>query len=384
MKKTKLLTIILLIVALVGALALVNKNQEMRKGATFANTTLSVLPSEKITGNVGDTITAKIWFYTENDGAKVDGVQAQVCYGDELSLGESDVAANTSAGFEESPIVSISQSDESTGQNCAIVVATSKKEAGDLLSTAEAVTLNFSAVKEGSGTITINKDKSAVTGENTASTTDKSLAITNVAGTSYEIGGGATGDEPILNYKISYANVNSNAACVVKWPMQVIVLGGGESKVYTNVIPSSVVASGDKLVASGSLALTGFNHLDKVAAFFKGPKHLQMKYAVQNQNKAYDKAGGELVLTKDKDTSVVYDFTAYPMIPGDVTGPTEGIQDGWVDGIDFAYVKAKSLTHETVDDGAYLLSDLDGNCQTNSNDVNVLKISLQTKQGQLY
>jgi hypothetical protein len=72
------------------------------------------------------------------------------------------------------------------------------------------------------------------------------------------------------------------------------------------------------------------------------------------------------------------------MIPGDVTGEVEGVQDGWVNGIDFAYVKARALTHETVASGGYLKSDLDGNCQVNSNDVNILKISLQTKQGQLY
>lgn len=380
----KLLTVILLIVALVGALALVNKNQEMRKGATFANTTLSVLPSTKITGKVGDAITAQVWFYTENDSAKVDGVQTRVCFGKELSLSEDGVKANTEAGFEESPIVSIGEFSEETSQRCAVVVATSKKDASSLKTTGKVITLNFSATNAGTGTITIDKEKSAVTGENTASTTDKSLAITSVAGTTYEITEDVTGEEPILNYKVSYANVGSAAACVVNWPMQVIVLGGGESKVYSKVVPSSVVASGDKLVASGSLALTGFTHFNNVAAFFKGPKHLQMKYAVQSQSKAYDKAGGELVLTKDKDTSTVYDFTAYPMIPGDVTGSVDEVQDGWVDGIDFAYVKAKSLTHETVEDGKYLRSDLDGNCQTNSNDVNVLKISLQTKQGQLY
>jgi hypothetical protein len=383
MKKTKILLTILLAAALFGALALVKNNQNLQKGATFANTTLSVLPNSKITKNVGETLSVQVVFQTES-GAKVDGVQTKVCYGNQLSLDQtSGAVGNVSAGFDESPIISVSAGAD---QSCAIVVATSKKDATNLTTTANAVTLNFSALSGGSGSITIDQNGSMVTGDNPASTTDKTLAITSVSGTTYEIIGGVviTGNEPILNYKVAYANVKANdAACVINWPMQVIVLGGGESKVYSNVVPSSAAAVGNVLVESGSLALTGFNHFDHLAVFFKGPKHLQMKYAVQNQDGPYNTAGGELVLTNNS-SSPVYDFTGYPMIPGDVTGATDGVQDGWIDGIDFSYVKTRALTHDTVSSGSYLLSDLDGNCQVNSNDVNVLKISLQTKQGQLY
>lgn len=385
MKKTKILLVLLLLTALVGALALVSKNQNTQKGATFANTTLSILPSEKITKAVGEVLTTTVWFYTENSSTKVDGVQAKVCYGNELSLDEtSGAVGNTDAGFDESPIISVIKG---SSQSCAIVAATSKKSADNLTTTAKAITLNFSAVSAGSGIIVIDKEGSMVTGENTASTTDKTLAITSVAGTSYEITGDevVTGDEPILNYKIAYANVKaSSSGCVVDWPMQVIVLGGGVSKAYTNIIPSNMSTVGETLVAKGTMVLTGFDDFSDLAVFLKGPKHLQMKYAIQNQSVAYDKAGGELDLTSDSSTSTVYDFTAYPMIPGDVSGATDGVQDGWIDGIDFAYVKARALTHDTVEEGEYLLSDLDGNCQVNSNDINVLKISLQTKQGQLY
>ncbi|PIV07778.1 hypothetical protein COS53_00665, partial [Candidatus Shapirobacteria bacterium CG03_land_8_20_14_0_80_35_14] len=92
----------------------------------------------------------------------------------------------------------------------------------------------------------------------------------------------------------------------------------------------------------------------------------------------------ELVLTADVSTSPVYDFSNYPIIPGDVVGVNSDFSDGWINGVDFAYVKTKSLVHETVAEGGYLKGDLDGNCQVNSNDVNLLKISLQDKQGQLY
>jgi len=42
------------------------------------------------------------------------------------------------------------------------------------------------------------------------------------------------------------------------------------------------------------------------------------------------------------------------------------------------------VDHTTVEAGEYLFTDLNGDCQANSNDVNVLKKSLEFKQGQLY
>ncbi|MBP6989586.1 hypothetical protein KBB48_02330, partial [Candidatus Shapirobacteria bacterium] len=120
------------------------------------------------------------------------------------------------------------------------------------------------------------------------------------------------------------------------------------------------------------------------AVFFKGPKHLQMKYARQNQSTSYDKAGGELTLTTSAATSPEYDFTAYPMLPGDIVGNSpEEAPNGIINGVDFSYLKNRP-SHESVAEGGYLKGDLDGNCQINTNDVNILKLSLETKQGELY
>ena len=109
-----------------------------------------------------------------------------------------------------------------------------------------------------------------------------------------------------------------------------------------------------------------------------------MKYGIQNQNAAYNQAGGALVLTDNASTSPMYNFVAYPMLQGDVTGATAEVQDGWIDGLDFSFVKQKALAHETVAEGGYLLSDLNGDCQANSNDINVLKLSLNQKQEEVY
>lgn len=438
MKKGTLLFLIFLMIAMAGALVLLNQNQDTRKGATFANTSLFILPSDKINGNINETISAQVWFETQS-GAKVDGVQTKVCYGKELSLAESGVVVNTVAGFEDSPIFAVGET--SATQSCSIIVVTSKKAAADLVTTAKAMTLNFTAVSVGSGSITINKDASMVTGDNSASPTDKTLAITSVAGTTYTIGTLSTGcnltvnpprlcptgyycktiselqgadgvctegcdtnadcpsgqvcsnhvctivttDVPILNYKVSFAYVKAgDNKCLVNWPLQVIVMGGGESKVYTNVIPSSKTEANGKVIFQGSLPLVGFNHLTNVAVFIKGPKHLQRKYAVQSQSGPYSKAGGELTLTKLETTSPVYDFSAYPMLAGDVIGANSESQDGWISGVDYSFIKTKADLHQTVAEGTYLKGDLDGNCQVNANDVNELKISLEKKQEELY
>ena len=110
---------------------------------------------------------------------------------------------------------------------------------------------------------------------------------------------------------------------------------------------------------------------------------LKMKYGKNNQTAVYGKAGGELALTKSID--LVYDFSGYPLLGGDVVAnDSQDGQDGVINGVDFAYIKSRSLIHETVNEGGYLQGDLDGNCQVNSNDVNILKMSLREKQGELY
>lgn len=521
MKKTTIFIMILLIVTLMAGLVLVRQNQETRRGATFANTILELLPSKKIIKNVGETVPVKVYFQTENE-AQVDGVQTVVCYGDELSLDESTgVVVNTDNGFESDPIVQVK--DMGDGRWCATMVATSKKSVDKLKTTGEVFAINFSAVKEGEGTLTIDQAKSMVTGDNVNSATDKEIAITMVNNTSYQILGdlgdkpaclgltlngtagnitvnvgdsvnlastingyglissskvtqigqritegenivrypwgtdnltgvfnatepgvyvfetsafdsnecnnlctagqvyyenisdnkcvsvsadykniGAcvsrgcmryvtvtapTTDIPILNYRVSYAYVKTNdSKCFVpaNWPLQIIVMGGGESKVYNNVIPEIKGSVGIFRELGGSLVLEGFNQTNNIAVFMKGPKHLQMKYAIDKQASRYGKAGGELVLTKSAATSPVYNFTAYPILSGDVVGEGTNVPDGKVDGFDYVYIKSKAKIHETVANGEYLNADLDGSCQVNSNDLQQIRKTLEEKQGELY
>jgi len=520
MKKTTIPLIIFLIVALVGGLMLVKQNQDARKGASFGKTKLMLLPSNKIEKGVGETVAVKVHFLTESE-AKVDGVHTVVCYGTHLKLNEGAVVVNTQNGFESDPIVVIKD-------NCATLVATSKQAADKLKTTGEVFALNFEALSEGEGTITINKEKSMVTGDNPNHATDKEIAITSVENTTYKITGTAaphpsycsattvdksqliagqsvkigsvsntdvnnfsyivynmsnttvvegkiipkvvcvagsgyqgecpsgshvlsfsdpitalrktgsvtvsyaqlfdivdlnngsqkptkvqinayfsktdgpmsvpqeacvkwvekgttTQTWPVLNYKMTYGGVivHPETLCAVNWPVQIVVLSAGETKIYTD-IPLSIASTGTLIEYQGSLTLEGFTRSSNVAAFLKGPKHLQMKYAIQNQSGRYNKAGGELVLTTSADTSVLYNFTGYPMLAGDLVGATinDG-PDGEINGVDFAYLKSLPK-YELGAAGTNVTGDLDGNCMLTTNDVAVLRVSLAEKQGELY
>lgn len=528
MKKTTIPLIILLMVTLFGGLMLVKQNQDTRKGASFANTKLMLLPNSRIDKVVGEVVSAKVHFLTES-GAKVDGVQTEVCWGSHLKLDESGIVVNTQNGFDSNPIVVIKD-------NCVTLVATSKLAADKLKTTGEVFALNFEAISEGEGPIYIKKESSMVTGDNSASAIDKEIAVTAVENTTYKITGSSekcetdadcpagyecyqppmptcpsgenclhvmppkycrpivsqnctrcskkfdylrlawtaaaatdcsqdptissakssaddggityiydakcrapeetrevnqcsrcskindkqytwwvkeagktceddptstqtiyraykedcqliSGQWPVLNYKVQYAFVKPDySKCFVPndWPLQIIVLSGGTTKTYSDVVPSKINKSGDFITAEGSLILEGFDKTTNVAVFMKGPKHLQMKYAVDKQGGRYNKAGGELTLTKFVETSPVYDFTAYPILPGDIVGKNSNNPDGVVNGYDWTEVKKWVKVLETVEDGGYFKADLDGSCQVNSNDLYILRLTLEEKQGELY
>jgi hypothetical protein len=74
-------------------------------------------------------------------------------------------------------------------------------------------------------------------------------------------------------------------------------------------------------------------------------------------------------------TTTVYDFTGYPISAGDVN------QDGTVDGLDFSEVKAAA---KMMTKGSSLATDLNGNCEMESQDVALLMVTLKERMEQLY
>lgn len=189
------------------------------------------------------------------------------------------------------------------------------------------------------------------------------------------------GQWPVLNFKIAYNGVTSTSRCANNWSVQVTVAGLNESKVYTNVPVVRDESVTDRTVYKGTLALEGFRQTSNLAVFIKGRLHLQNKYGKNNQEGVYGRAGGEIALTTSAATSMWYDFSKYPLLPGDVTGATVGVPDGVVDGRDFSFVKAEAAKRS---EGENMLGDLNGNCKLESQDVATMMVSLKDKMEELY
>ena len=118
-----------------------------------------------------------------------------------------------------------------------------------------------------------------------------------------------------------------------------------------------------------------------LGVFLKGPRHLQMKYGVDDQVEFYNQSEGKISVTASSATTPVHDFTKYPLMAGDVTGPEDEGQDGVVDGLDFSYVKTE--VNKRLE-GDNMLADLNGNCKLESQDLTLLMLAMKDKQEQLY
>lgn len=498
---------LLVLTALVGALMLVNQNQETRRGAYFSATDLLIQPGE-ITGTAGGKVTAQLFAETKN-GAKISSIDTSFCFGQNLGVNASNLSENVVLNTEVLKDVVDLTFTKGSSQDCIRLVAIAgvavKPE--DLKSGMQRLaTLNFDALSRGSGQITIVRNGTKVGGYNPVEgATDSSLEVGTLTDAKYNISiqpqgtvvpqptGATSGcnqpcdsnanppikcdsglvcyggvnkldansssgvcrkmqcledtdcicsglttpgvtayptvtktptntvrptntvspgisifptntaiptqppstSDAILKYRVAFDGViatGNNADCVINWPLQFIALGGGQSMAYSGIVPPTKEVVGDKLVFSGTLTLTGFTQKTGVAIFIKGPKHLQMKYGKNNQVGPYNRAGGEIVLTDatSKTAPVTYDFTGYPLLAGDVVSSNPDLnndannhQDGWINGIDFSYIKSKLGRTISVAD-RYLLPDLDGNCGVRSNDVQILLKSIQQKQDELY
>lgn len=374
---------VLLTVALVIGLVLVRQNQNLRKSAYFASTAVQLKPDE-ISGGVGDIVSFDVWAVTEDD-AKMDNLQGYVCYGPELSISTSSaidsVVANEEAGFTKTEFAKeVEQTDGSKCLNFLVVAGTS--EGFDELKSGafKIATIKLVAKEEGTGSITVLNDKTKAAGYNPDGS-DKSIAVTSVSGATYNISGGSsTGDSVWAKYRVSFIGVRPGNKCAVDWLTKLVALSGNTKKEYSSVTLNRTedVNENGEVVFEGAKQLIGFDEKENVALFFKGPKHLQVKYGVQNQDELYNKAGGELSLTGDKDSTPVYDFSNYPMLAGDIDG------SGVVDAVDFALVKTKANEFKQVAEETNLTEDLDGSCQVNNLDVRLLIESLNEKQDQIY
>lgn len=408
--KLGIITIAILTIALVAGMILVNRNQDTRRSAAFAEAKVFLLPSEEINHEVGDKFTVQLWVdpgerFDGDGNAKVQNIQTIICYGPELALDTTDEAKGVKEtevnGFDD---VALAKVNEVDGKNCLSLAIVADNFDRIKSETMEMGKIYFSAVSEGEGLITINKDKTVISGENSADSLDKYISVGEVTGTSYKIGDGPivteppivtitqppiTGDWPVLNFKMAFRDVVPEMKCAVneKNYVNVIALGPDGTRKSYDKIPVKITSeknSKGAAVFEGYVELKEFAFKDDVAVFLKGPRDLQWKYGNNNQNSFYDKAGGELKGLTNQAGEMVFDFSEFPLIPGDVTGLTAGVQDGKIDGLDYSLMVTSATNRVNVTEGKFLATDLDGDCWTVSRDVNSLLLSIKEKQEQLY
>ena len=181
----------------------------------------------------------------------------------------------------------------------------------------------------------------------------------------------------ILKFKTSFVGVFAGAKCTDNWLAQVTVLwGSAQTKTFSNVLLTDTGKTTGLVEFSGQVPMSGIGSTSNLAVFIKGPKHLQTKYGIDGQSDYYSKPGGEISWINGK----TYDFSEYLNLTGDVTGPN-GVPDGRVDGLDFAYVKS-AVAKRTAGDNQ--ITDLNGNCQLESQDLSLLMMTMSDKMGQLY
>ncbi len=390
-KRVQFLFTILLLVALTMGVILVQQTQELRKGAYFGRTAVVIKPTE-FNVAVGGVLPVQIWVVSEED-AKVDGVEAYVCFGDKLEPAEEEIRDSVVANQEESfNVVTLARYDQDVG--CLkFHVGSMGTNAADVPSGAfKVATVNLRAVALGTGIISIDETGTKVSGRNpVVSSNDTALLVTTIEGASYNISadGGEGTPQPTnsaadadmwINYRVAFAGVKADRQCATNWQTKLTALSGQIRKEYASVplTRTTSVNSKGEAIYEGSFHAPGFNQANGVALFFKGPKHLQVKYGKTGQTAVYNQAGGEISLTNVANTSPMLNFSEYPILAGDVNG------DGMINGIDFTIIKPKAADFVEIASGGYLAEDLDGSCQVNNNDIILLVRSLNEKQDQVY
>ena len=189
------------------------------------------------------------------------------------------------------------------------------------------------------------------------------------------------GTDGVLKFKTTFAGVVSSAQCASNWSVGLSVMRGTSGKSYKNVPLTPVGEYQGRKVYEGQVTLTGLVAGGGLGVFLKGPRHLQMKYGVDDQVEFYNQSEGKISVTASSATTPVHDFTKYPLMAGDVTGPEDEGQDGVVDGLDFSYVKTE--VNKRLE-GDNMLADLNGNCKLESQDLTLLMLAMKDKQEQLY
>lgn len=411
-----ILIVCLMLGVIVGGVYLANNNQDWRRGAAVSATSTSILPST-ITTIAGGEFVTSLWVNTGIATDKLTGVELEVVY-DPANIGfvrfEAlngytllNEASTMDNGQGVLTIKMVAMGAEAGGAvNVGrIVFVTKRLSAGSIVARKSVILIsgqtslwtvakNESASYSGSVATATRAQTVTLRPTNTISPTYKitptGLPTVTVTRTptvtraptvvpSTQQGQTVVGPG-VLKFRISYSGVMRGALCAQDWPVSVTVLAGNISKQYTQIRMTEVDTDSDRAVFEGKVVLNGFSEKQGFAVFVKGKKHVQTKFAVDNQNAFHNNPGGAIWVTDNEATTPVYNFSQYPISAGDVVGVGMD-QDGVVDGRDFAYLKKEVALRS---EGGGMLADLNGNCKLESQDLALMMVTLRDRQEQLY
>jgi len=130
-------------------------------------------------------------------------------------------------------------------------------------------------------------------------------------------------------------------------------------------------------VLTGRVRLPGVVPGNGYYVIIKGPKHIAERFCLDKQE-VYCPAGKTLTLKINN----IFDFTGWPLRPGDISGATAGVQDGKIDSVDWSFlVQALISDDEEKRERANLNYDLDADNKQiiAGNDIRLFVETMQTK-----
>ena len=395
----KLMVMGLLVVVLVMATLLVRERQDVRRGAEVGPTVSFVPASSEL--SVGETIVTS--FFLDTKGAKLAGMDVQLTY-----------------SRNKLRVVRVEEVSVVFRENNNTVFKTNVDESGGVIDLTVFSSENLNNLPSGVSNLfkIVFEAKAVGTARVGLNTNYDNLLVkqveTDVSMVGIEAGGQATyvisevgpvnsptltptervtpvptviSEDTRLNFKIAFSGFkDKEAVCGQNWPVNVLVMGQGETAVYLDValVATDEKTEKDEVIFGASFLIDrGYSNLSN-AIFIKGPQHLQVKYGEDGQTGFYNREGGGVLLGMDKNEKV-YDFSGYSILAGDITGMEEGVADGRVDGRDFSYVKSKiSVVRKDPIFIEMVKGDFDGDCMVGNVDLSILMNSLVEKLDELY
>ncbi len=394
--------LILMVIALGGGLywglRLMNQNQDLRRKAAdeIIEADFYTNPSDFSSVLVGDTL--KVDVIATIPGDVGVGVMSIKFNYDETKLSLTNGVGDIGLNSNFSDIGGIVVDSEGWAQILVFVPTSKSQITGTTPLSDPFISFNFEVLALGGASLGLDESFVDMNIVGVYSEGDVSFELKKTGGgvltETFDLGGGGgptaeptaeptSGGEsddgtPKLSFDFTFAGVRAGSKCVNNKVVDVTVMKGSQKELYEDV---AVVASGEEnsrketIFRVSNLDISGdFSDMTGLAVFVKGPKHLQMKFGVDSQDKYYNVAGGEIDLEAGK----VFDFSEYSLMAGDVD------ENGTVDAIDFVEIKKRAAIHEATEEGEESQYDLDGSCQVNTIDMAILVQSLNEKYDQVY